>query len=54
MSPGDAEISAMLDMLATDSSDSVPAETMDVATIPVPEKTVGTRSPEGSRPKRLR
>ena len=38
MSPGDAEISAMLDMLATDSSDSVPAETMDVATIPVPEK----------------
>ena len=54
MSPGDAEISAMLDMLAGDSSDSVPAETMVVATIPEPEKTVDTRRPEGTRPKRLR
>jgi hypothetical protein len=34
MSPGDAEISAMLDMLAEDSSDSVPAEIIAVATIP--------------------
>jgi hypothetical protein len=54
MSPGDAEISAMLDMLARDSSDSVPAETMVVAIIPEPEKTVDTRRPEGTRPKRLR
>jgi hypothetical protein len=54
MSPGDAEISAMLDMLAGDSSDSIPAETMAVATIPEPEKTVDTRRPEGTRPKRLR
>jgi hypothetical protein len=54
MSPCDAEISAMLDMLAGDSSDSVPAETMAVATIPEPEKTVDTRRPEGTRPKRLR
>jgi hypothetical protein len=38
MSPGDAEISAMLDMLAEDSSDSVPVETMAVATILEPEK----------------
>jgi hypothetical protein len=38
MSLGDAEISAMLDMLAEDSSDSVPVETMAVATIPEPEK----------------
>jgi hypothetical protein len=38
MSPGDVEISAMLDMLAEDSSDSVPVETMVVATIPEPEK----------------
>jgi hypothetical protein len=53
MSPGDAEISAMLDMLAGDSSDSVPAETMVVATIREPEKTVDTRRPEGTRPKRL-
>jgi hypothetical protein len=53
MSPGDAEISVMLDMLAGDSSDSVPAETMAVATIPELEKTVDTRKPEGTRPKRL-
>ena len=37
MSPGDAEISAMLDMLAEDSSDSVRVETMAVATILEPE-----------------
>jgi hypothetical protein len=54
MSPGDTEISAMLDMLAGDSSDSVPAETMAIATIIEPEKTVDTRRPEGTRPKRLR
>jgi hypothetical protein len=54
MSPGDAEISVMLDMLAGDSSDSVHAETMAVATIPEPEKTVDTRRPEGTRPKCLR
>jgi hypothetical protein len=54
MSLGDAEISAMMDMLAGDSSDSVPAETMVVATIPEPEKTVDTRRPEGTRPKHLR
>jgi hypothetical protein len=41
-SPGDAEISAMLYMLAGDSSDSVLAETMAVATIPEFEKTVDT------------
>jgi hypothetical protein len=40
-------------MLAGDSSDSVPAEIMAVATIPEPEKTVDTRRPEGTRPKRL-
>jgi hypothetical protein len=38
MSPGDAEISAMLDMLAEDSSDSVPVETIVVATILEPKK----------------
>jgi hypothetical protein len=43
-SPGDAEISVMLDMLAGHSSDSVPTETMAVATIPELEKTVDTRS----------
>jgi hypothetical protein len=54
MSPGDAEISAMLDMLAEDSADSVPVETMAVPTIPEPEKTVNTQKPDGTRPKRLR
>jgi hypothetical protein len=53
-SPGDVEISAMLDMLAGDSSDSVPAETMVVANIPELEKIVDTRRPEGTHPKRLR
>jgi hypothetical protein len=53
-SPSDAEISAMLDMLAGDSSDSVPSETMSLATIPELEKIVDIRRPEGTRPKRLR
>jgi hypothetical protein len=38
INPSDAEISAMLDMLAEDSSDSVPAETLAVATILEPER----------------
>jgi hypothetical protein len=50
---GDAEMSAMLDMLARDSSDSVPTETMVVVTILELEETVDTRKPEGTRPKRL-
>jgi hypothetical protein len=54
MSSGDAEISAMLDMLAGDSSDSAPAETMAVVTILEPKKTVDTHRPEGTRSKRLR
>jgi hypothetical protein len=54
MNPGDAEISAMLDMLTGDSSDSAPPKLMAVATIPEPEETVYTRRPEVTRPKRLR
>jgi hypothetical protein len=54
MSLGDAEISAMLDMLVGDSSDSVPDETMAIAIIPEPEKIVDTRRPKGTRPKRFR
>jgi hypothetical protein len=53
-SPGDAEMSVMLDMLAGDSSDSVPAKTMAVVTIPELEGTVDTRKLEGTRSKRLR
>ena len=54
MSPGDAEISAMLDMLAEDSSDSVPAKTIAIATVPEPEKTLTALKSDGARPKRLR
>jgi hypothetical protein len=52
VNPSDAEISAMLDMLAEDSSDSVPAETLAVATIPEPEKTLTSQRPDSTRPKR--
>jgi hypothetical protein len=41
-SPGDAEISVMLDMLAGDSSDSTPAKPMAVATIPELDQVVDT------------
>jgi hypothetical protein len=52
--PSDAEISAMLNMLAEDSSDSVPTATIAVATIPDPEKTLNAQKSDGARPKRLR
>jgi hypothetical protein len=50
----DAEMNVVLDMLARESSDLAPAETMAVAVIPKTVKTVDTRKPEGTRPKRLR
>jgi hypothetical protein len=50
----DAEINVVLDMLAGESSDSAPAETMVVAVILETVKTVDTRKPKGTRPKRLR
>jgi hypothetical protein len=53
-SPDDAEINVVLDMLAGESSDSAPAETMVVVVIPETVNTVDTRKPEGTRPKRLR
>jgi hypothetical protein len=54
INPSDAEISAMLDMLAEDSSDSIPAETIPVATILEPEKTLNAQKSDGARPKCLR
>jgi hypothetical protein len=54
INPSDAEISAMLDMLAEDSSDSVPAETIAIATIPEPGKTLNAQKYDSARPKRLR
>jgi hypothetical protein len=53
-SPDDAEIDAILDMLAGESSDSSPAEIMDVMVIPELDKIMDTRKPEGTRPKRPR
>jgi hypothetical protein len=50
----DAEISAMLDMLAEDSSDSVPAETLAVAPIPESGKTLDIQRSDSIRPKRPR
>jgi hypothetical protein len=49
----DAEINDVLDMLAGESSDSAPTKTMVVAVITEIVKTVDTRKPEGTRPKRL-
>jgi hypothetical protein len=54
INPSDAEISAMLDMLAGDSSDSVPAETIAVATILEPGKTLNSEKSDSARPKHLR
>jgi hypothetical protein len=54
INPSDAEISAMLDMLAKDSSDSVPAETIVVATILESGKTLNAQKSDSTRPKRLR
>ena len=42
LDPSDAEIGAMLDMLAGDSSDSAPAELMTVATISELDQVVDT------------
>jgi hypothetical protein len=54
LNPSDAEISAMLDMLAEDSSDTVPAETLAVAPIPESRKTLGIQRSDSIRPKRPR
>jgi hypothetical protein len=54
ITPSDAEISAMLDMLAEDSSDSVPAKTIAAATVPEPGKTLNAQKSDSTLPKRLR
>jgi hypothetical protein len=54
INPSDAEISAMLDMLAEDSSDSVPTETLVVAPIPEPRNTLDIQRSDSTRPKRPR
>jgi hypothetical protein len=54
LNPSDAEISAMLDMLAEDSSDVAPAETLVVAPIPKADKALDAQRSVNVRPKRSR
>jgi hypothetical protein len=54
LNPSDAEISAMLDMLAEDSSDAAPAETLAVAPIPETGKALDIQRSDSVRPKRPR
>jgi hypothetical protein len=54
LNPSDAEISAMLDMLAENSSDSAPAETLAVAPIPESGKALDTQRSDSIRLKHPR
>jgi hypothetical protein len=54
LDPSDAEISAMLDMLAEDSSDAAPAETLVVVPIPKADKALDAQKSVNVRPKRSR
>lgn len=54
LNPSDAEISAMLDMLAEDSSDAAPAETLVVAPLPEAGKALDAQRSDNVRPKRSR
>jgi hypothetical protein len=52
LDPSDAEISAMLDLLAEDSSDATPAGTLVVAPPPETDATLDIQRPVSARPKR--
>jgi hypothetical protein len=54
LNPSDAEISVMLDMLAEDSSDAAPAETLVVAPIPEGDKALDAQRSDSVHPKRSR
>jgi hypothetical protein len=54
LDPSDAEIGAMLDMLAGDSFDAAPAETLVVAPTPGADKALDTQKSANVRPKRSR
>jgi hypothetical protein len=54
LDPSDAEIGAMLDMLAGDSSDAAPTETLVVVPIPEADKALDVQKPVNVRPKRSR
>jgi hypothetical protein len=52
LDPSDAEISAMLDMLAEDSSEAAPAGTLVVAPLPEAGITLDVQRPVSVRPRR--
>jgi hypothetical protein len=52
LDPSDAEISAMLDLLAEDSSDAAPAGTLVVAPLPEASITLDVQKPASARPRR--
>jgi hypothetical protein len=52
LNPSDAEISAMLDLLAEDSSDAAPAGTLVVAPLPEAGTTLVIQKPASTRPRR--
>jgi hypothetical protein len=52
LDPSDAEISAMLDMLAEDSSDATPAGTLVVTPLPEASKALDIQRPDSVCPKR--
>jgi hypothetical protein len=54
LDPSDAEIGAMLDMLAGDSSDAAPAETLAVVPIPGVDKALDAQKSVNVRPKHSR
>jgi hypothetical protein len=54
LNPSDAEISTMMDMLAEDSSNSVPTETLAIASIPESGKALDIQRPDSIRLKRPR
>jgi hypothetical protein len=52
LDPSDAEISAMLDLLAEDSPDAAPARTLVVAPLPEASTTLDIQKPASARPRR--
>jgi hypothetical protein len=52
LDPSDAEISAMLDLLAEDSSDAAPAGTLVVAPLPETGTTLDIQKPASTCPRR--
>jgi hypothetical protein len=51
LNPSDAEISAMLDLLAEDSSDAAPAGALVVAPLPEADTTLDVQKPVSARPR---